>query len=207
MLRRKGYNYYEMFKKVAEHACEASQMLQTTIDNYKLEGLSRKITEIHNIEHTADAEKHEMIRHLLKEFLPPIEREDIIRLAEQVDNVVDSIEEILMRLYMYNIKSIRHESFEFVKIISRCTETLKELMREFPNFRKSATIHKYIVELNDMEEEGDRLYTAALRRLYVESQDPIEVIAWTQVFECFENCCDVCEEVADIVESIIMKNI
>jgi len=196
-----------MFKKVADYAYEASQMLQTTIDNYKVEGLSRKITEIHNIEHNADAEKHEMLRRLLKEFLPPIEREDIIRLADQLDNVVDSIEEILMRLYMYNIKSIRHESFEFVRIISRCTETLKELMHEFPNFRKSSTIHKYIVELNDMEEEGDRLYTAALRRLYVESQDPIEVIAWTQVFECFENCCDVCEEVADIVESIIMKNI
>ncbi|SFQ22567.1 DUF47 domain-containing protein [Caldicoprobacter faecalis] len=207
MLGRKGYNYYEVFKKMAEHAYDASQMLQSTIDNYKIEGLSRKITEIHNIEHTADAEKHEMMRHLLKEFLPPIEREDIIRLVEQIDNVVDSIEEILMRLYMYNIKSIRHESFEFVKIISRCTATLKELMLEFPNFRKSTTIHKYIVELNDMEEEGDRLYTAALRRLYVESQDPIEIIAWTQVFECFENCCDVCEDVADIVESIIMKNI
>ncbi|MBM7583152.1 putative phosphate transport protein (TIGR00153 family) [Caldicoprobacter guelmensis] len=207
MLGKRGYNYYEMFKKVAGYACEASQMLQTTIDNYKVEVLSRKITEIHNIEHTADAEKHEMLRHLLKEFLPPIEREDIIRLAEQVDNVVDSIEEILMRLYMYNIKSIRHESYEFVKIISKSTATLRELMNEFPHFRKSSTIHKYIVELNDMEEEGDRLYTAALRRLYVESQDPIEVIAWTQVFECFENCCDVCEEVADIVESIIMKNI
>ncbi|MFS8500757.1 MAG: DUF47 family protein [Caldicoprobacter sp.] len=207
MLRRKGYDYYAMFKKVAERACEASQMLQSTIDNYKIEGLSQKIAEIHNIEHAADAEKHEMLRHLLKEFLPPIEREDIIRLADQLDNVVDSIEEILMRLYMYNIKSIRHESIEFVRIISRCTQTLRELMHEFHNFRKSSTIHKYIVELNDMEEEGDRLYTAALRRLYVEAQDPIEVIAWTQVFECFENCCDVCEEVADIVESIIMKNI
>ena len=108
---------------------------------------------------------------------------------------------------MYNIKTIRDEAFEFVKIIKSSTDTMKQMMDEFPNFRKSSSIHKYIVEINDKEEEGDRLYTAAMRRLYIESDDPVEIVVWTQVFQCLEDCCDACEDVADIVESIIMKNI
>ena len=148
-----------------------------------------------------------MMKNLLKEFLPPIEREDIIQLADQIDNVTDSIEDIALRLYMYNIKTIRDEAFEFVKIIKSSTDTMKQMMDEFPNFRKSSSIHKYIVEINDKEEEGDRLYTAAMRRLYIESDDPVEIVVWTQVFQCLEDCCDACEDVADIVESIIMKNI
>ncbi|NLO82634.1 MAG: DUF47 family protein [Clostridiales bacterium] len=207
MLRRRGYNYYEVFQKMVNYACEAAEMLRGIIDNYKADTLSRKIVDMHKIEHTADLEKHAMMKNLLKEFLPPIEREDIIQLAEQIDNATDCIEEVAMRLYMYNIKTIRDEAFEFVKIITSSTETMKQMMGEFPNFRKSSNIHKYIVEMNDKEEEGDRLYTAAMRRLYVESEDPVEIMTWTQVFQCLEDCCDACEDVADIVESIIMKNI
>lgn len=207
MIRKKGYNYYEAFQKMVSYTCEASEMLRSIIDNYKADALSRQIVEMHKIEHTADLEKHDMMENLLKEFLPPIEREDIIQLAEQIDSATDCIEEIVMRLYMYNIATIRDEAYEFVRIISSCANTMKQMMDEFPNFRRSKSMHKYIVEINDMEEEGDRLYTAAMRRLYIESADPVEIMVWTQVFQCLEDCCDACEDVADIVESIIMKNI
>jgi len=207
MIRKKGYNYYEAFQKMVSYTCEASEMLRSIIDNYKADALSRQIVEMHKIEHTADLEKHDMMKNLLKEFLPPIEREDIIQLAEQIDSATDCIEEIVMRLYMYNIATIRDEAYEFVRIISSCANTMKQMMDEFPNFRRSKSMHKYIVEINDMEEEGDRLYTAAMRRLYIESADPVEIMVWTQVFQCLEDCCDACEDVADIVESIIMKNI
>ena len=207
MIRKRGYNYYEVFQRMVSHSCEASEMLRSIIDNYKVDTLSRRIVDMHKIEHSADLEKHAMMKNLLKEFLPPIEREDIIQLADQIDNVTDSIEEIALRLYMYNIKTIRDEAFEFVKIIKSSTDTMKQMMDEFPNFRKSSSIHKYIVEINDKEEEGDRLYTAAMRRLYIESDDPVEIVVRTQVFQCLEDCCDACEDVADIVESIIMKNI
>ncbi len=207
MIRKKGYNYYEAFQKMVSYTCEASEMLRSIIDNYKADALSRQIVEMHKIEHTADLEKHDMMENLLKEFLPPIEREDIIQLAEQIDSATDCIEEIVMRLYMYNIATIRDEAYEFVRIISSCANTMKQIMDEFPNFRRSKSMHKYIVEINDMEEEGDRLYTAAMRRLYIESADPVEIMVWTQVFQCLEDCCDACEDVADIVESIIMKNI
>ena len=207
MIRKKGYNYYEAFQKMVSYTCEASEMLRSIIDNYKADALSRQIVEMHKIEHTADLEKHDMMENLLKEFMPPKEREDTIQLAEQTDSATDCIEEIVMRLYMYNIATIRDEAYEFVRIINSCANTMKQMMDEFPNFRRSKSMHKYIVEINDMEEEGDRLYTAAMRRLYIESADPVEIMVWTQVFQCLEDCCDACEDVADIVESIIMKNI
>ena len=110
MIRKKGYNYYEAFQKMVSYTCEASEMLRSIIDNYKADALSRQIVEMHKIEHTADLEKHDMMENLLKEFLPPIEREDIIQLAEQIDSATDCIEEIVMRLYMYNIATIRDEA-------------------------------------------------------------------------------------------------
>ena len=207
MIRKRGYNYYEVFQRMVSHSCEASEMLRSIIDNYKVDTLSRRIVDMHKIEHSADLEKHAMMKNLLKEFLPPIEREDIIQLADQIDNVTDSIEEIALRLYMYNIKTIRDEAFEFVKIIKSSTDTMKQMMDEFPNFRKSSSLHKYILEISYEEDEGARLYIAAMRRLYIESDDPVEIVVWTQVFQCLEDCCDACEDVADIVESIIMKNI
>lgn len=207
MLRKKGYNYYDTFAKMVDYSCEAAEMLRNTVENFNTDELSQKIVEMHEIEHAADVEKHTMMKNLVKEFLPPIEREDIIRLVEQIDDVTDTIEDVLMRLYMYNIKTIRHETFEFIEVVSKCCIKLRKMMDEFPSFRRTKKIHEYIVKINNMEEEGDKIYTAAMRRLYVECENAIEIMAWTQVFQCLEDCCDACEDVADTVESIVMKNI
>ncbi len=79
-------------------------------------------------------------------------------------------------------------------------------MEDFQNFRKSSTIHDNIVEINRLEEDGDRLYTEAVRSLYVNCTDPVETVAWTELFDRLESCCDACEHVANVVESVIMKN-
>ena len=83
---------------------------------------------------------------------------------------------------------------------------LKKIMREFYNYKKSAEIQKLIININDLEEEGDRLYFSTLRNLYTTSKDPIELMTWTDTLKYFEKCCDACESVANLVESVIMKN-
>ncbi len=207
MRRKKGYDYYGMFISMAEHACNMSESLQDIVKDFNIEELPSEMVELHKIEHAADAETHEMMENLAKEFLPPIEREDIIVLTQQLDDVVDSIEDILLRLYMYNVREIRDEAMEFMDIIVRCCKEIRRMMEEFPSFRKSNKIHEYIVEINHLEEEGDELYIEAIRKLYVEHGDVMNIIIWTQIFQCFEDCCDVCEDVSETVESIIMKNI
>jgi uncharacterized protein Yka (UPF0111/DUF47 family) len=79
-------------------------------------------------------------------------------------------------------------------------------MDEFPNFKKSETLMQHIITLNTLEEEGDRLYMAAMRRLHTQTTDPVEIIAWREVYEFLEKCCDACEHAADVVESVVMKN-
>lgn len=207
MRRKKGYDYYAMFIDMTDYACQIAKRLQSIIGDFQVNNLSREIPQVHEIEHSADAKTHEMMENLVKEFLPPIEREDIIALTQELDDVVDAIEDILLRLYMYNVEEIRPEAIEFMDIIVRSCEKMKKMMEEFHSFRKSRKIHEYIVEVNNMEEEGDKLYVEAMRRLYVEEEDIMETVVWTQIFQCFEDCCDACEEVAETVETIIMKNV
>ena len=79
-------------------------------------------------------------------------------------------------------------------------------MQEFADFKKSKTLHGLIVEINALEEEGDRVYMEIMRRLHSEVTDPLEIIAWREIYNYLEKCCDACEHVADVVESVMMKN-
>ena len=101
---------------------------------------------------------------------------------------------------------IKPEAVAFTKVIIRCCQALKEVMEEFCDFQKSKTLHGLIIEINALEEEGDRLFIDSMRKLHTEEEDPIQIIAWREIYSYLEKCCDACEHVADIVESVIMKN-
>ncbi|MBM6838158.1 DUF47 family protein, partial [Clostridium saudiense] len=157
-------------------------------------------------EHNADIKKHEMINKLSKEFITPIERGDIIELASEIDNVTDAIEDVLARIYMFNISVMREEALEFSNLIVRICNETSALIKEFRNFKKSSEIGKLIININELEEEGDRIYTRSIKGFYSSIMDPIRFITWKETFEYFEKCCDACEHVADAIESVIMKN-
>ena len=181
-------------------------MLEENLANFDVNRLSENLDELHKIEHDADKKKHEMMAVLLKAFITPIEREDIILLSQSIDEVTDQIEDVLIRIYINNVHTIRPEALQFTKVIIRCCKVLKEIMEEFANFKKSKTLHGLIIEINALEEEGDRLFIDSMRRLHTEVTDPLEIIAWREIYNFLEKCCDACEHVADAVESVIMKN-
>lgn len=206
MARKNEYNYFDKFVKLSEYCCASAELLDEIIQNFKIGELNTRMKEMHDIEHAADIEGHEIMRKLSVEFITPIEREDIVALIHKIDDVTDSIEDVLLHAYMYNIKSLRSEALEFSKIIVKSCEALKRTLIEFRNFRKSKEIHKCIVEINKLEEEGDAIYIEAIRRLHMMSKDPLEIMSWTEGFNRLEKCCDACEEAVNLVESIIMKN-
>ena len=169
-------------------------------DSYYFQNfIEDKLDELHRIEHDADKKKHEMMAVLVKAFITPIEREDIILLSQSIDEVTDKIEDVLIRIYINNVQQIRPEALAFIKVIIRCCEALKEV-------RKSKTLHGLIIEINALEEEGDSLFIDSMRSLHAEVTDPIKIIAWREIYVYLEKCCDACEHVADVVESVIMKN-
>ncbi len=203
---KRDFNYFEAFVQLVDYSCQSAEILDTSLKRFDHQGLAEMMTNLHGIEHAADMGKHDMMNRLAREFISPIEREDIIELGQEIDNVTDSIEDVLMGIYMYNIQVIRPEALDFVDVIVQCCNALKKTMEDFQNFRKSTTIHDSIVEINRLEEVGDRLYTEAVRSLYLNCQDPIETVSWTEIFDRLESCCDACEHVANVVESVIMKN-
>lgn len=206
MARRKEFDYFGMFIRAAEYSAQAADMLHKVMEEYDPDSLKDRMKEMHAVEHAADIAKHEMNRALARAFITPIEREDIMLLTQELDDVTDLIEDVLLRLYMFNVLSVREEALDFSTMIYRCCEAMEEMMREFRNFRKSGSISEKIVEINRLEEEADALYTKAVRRLYLSSKDPVELMVWSEIFDRMERCCDTCEHVANLVESIIMKN-
>jgi len=203
----KGKNpYFDDFIAMSGFSCEAAQFLKETLADFNPETLPERREKMHKIEHSADEVKHTMIKRLAKEFVSPIEREDIINLANELDDVTDKIDDFLIRMYMYNIKSVRSEVFDFADIIMRCCKALQMATVEFPNFHKSTTLKQMIIDVNTTEEEGDAIYIKAMRRLYVEETDPVLIAVWSELFDRLEDCCDSCEHVADAIEIVVMKN-
>lgn len=206
MAHKLSKSYYDIFVEMVDYSCKAAAMLQESLCNFRKDTLPEKMQEIHKIEHSADILQHQTTNRLAKEFITPIEREDIILLASAIDDVTDHIEDVLMRAYMFNIQTVRQEAQGLSSVITQCCQGLKSMMQEFHNFRKSSSIQQLIVNINRLEEEGDTIYTEAMRNLYVNEKNPVKIITWSQMFEQLEKCCDKCEDVADVVNCVIMKN-
>ena len=207
MKKQRSNEYFEGFVTGMESACKAAEYLENLVEHFDSEKLAEQIDEIHVIEHEADINKHKLMQKLAKEFITPIEREDIILLLQQIDNVTDFIEDVVRKMFMYNTKAMRSEALEFAAIIKLCCYESRDALKELPGFqRNSERLEQAIVKVNDYEEQGDRLYCAAMRRLYCEDTDAKERITWTKLFDWMEACCDACEDVMESVELVVMKN-
>lgn len=207
MKKARTNEYFEGFVFGMESACKAAEYLEYVVEHYDPEKLDEQVIEMHAIEHEADLNKHKLMQKLAKEFITPIEREDIIMLLQQIDNVTDFIEDVVRKMFMYNAKSMRHEALEFATIIKQCCYESRDALKELPGFqRNSERLATAIVKVNDYEEQGDRLYCAAMRRLYCENAESLERITWTKLFDWMEACCDACEDVMESVELVVMKN-
>jgi predicted phosphate transport protein (TIGR00153 family) len=205
-MAKKDNNYFNMFSDIAGDAIIAAHQLEKTVKNYNSDKIEKLNKTMHEIEHGADLKKHEMMKMLVAEFITPIEREDIATLSYMLDNVLDNIEEVYQMFFMFNVKEMRSEAIDFVDLIVRATEAMKACFDEFENFRKSDLIAKKIVEVNVIEEIADSLYFKTVRELFTKEKDPMHVMVWLRLFDGFERICDECEDVADTIGSVIMKN-
>jgi uncharacterized protein len=206
MSKKAGTFYFNNFVESAAISCEAAEMLKSVLINFDVNKLEAQKVQLHEIEHKGDNTRHELIRKLVSAFITPIERDDLTKLSQNLDDVTDAIEDILIRIYMTNITQIRPDSIDFAELVVHCCNTMKEMLEEFSNFKKSKKLKDLIIELNRLEEVGDDKYVRCMRNLHTTCTDPIEVIAWREIYDIFERCCDTCENVADILESIAIGN-
>lgn len=205
-MRKKNTDYFNSFMQLVNYSSLAAAHLHGVLSDYAPEKLPARLEEIHEIEHSADMEKHIVMKRLAREFITPIERGDIITLMNEIDNVTDSIEDTELKLYTYNISDIRREAVSMSEIIIACCDVLSSAVAEFRNFRRSEKLQPFLTEVKNLEENADKVYTAAVRRLYTERSGPHELAGWTRIFEKLEKCCDTCAHVSDMIEVIALKN-
>ncbi|NLA81928.1 MAG: DUF47 family protein [Clostridiaceae bacterium] len=204
--KRKKKNYFEMLRDLASYTERAALYLADCLEDYQPQDLSHSLKEMHDIEHGSDLALHQLNQNLAREFITPIERQDIFSIANMIDDVTDAVEDVLMQLFMLNIQELREEAQEFTRVILACARELILILEEFENFRKSNQIHRNIIEINDLEEEADEVYVRSIRRLYEDGEDPVTLLTWTEIFRSLENCCDDFESVSQTIEHVIMKN-
>lgn len=206
MARNSNNYYYDSFYSLMDFPCQGAETLDDIIEHISDKDLNDRLMEIHAIEHNGDVAKYAVMKKLVDEFITPIEREDIVALIARIDDIMDAIEDVVRLLSMYNIKKIRREAFEFTPVIAESCNVLRVTLAEFKNFRKSKVLKECFVKINELEERGDVIHYESIRNLFKESNNPIEVFTWTNIFEALENCCDACKEVSELVEMIMMKN-
>ncbi|MDR1263436.1 MAG: DUF47 family protein [Oscillospiraceae bacterium] len=204
--KRHPYDYFSYFVECAELVGKIAEFLDDAINHFDPRKVSDWARDMHHIENEADNLKHEMIKRLSREFISPIEREDIVALAEKLDSSIDTVEDVMQNIYIHNVEAIRSEAVTFTKLIVKCSHALLEATREFKNFKKSRTVIEHVIEVNTIESDADRLFTQSMRRLFTEETDARTLLIWSTMFNTLEACLDAFEDTADIIESIIMKN-
>ena len=205
MKKKKEEFYYKNLYDCVECSYKAAIFLKKEMENYKKEKVGEKLDEMHEFEQKADSKKHKMMSVLSGAFITPIEREDLIALSNYLDDITDAVEEILLEIYMSNTDNIRKDVFPMINVLLDCIATLGDVIKELKNFKHSKVIEKYIIKVNDLEEQADKLFVNNMHNLHMES-DILTIVIWRKIYECIEKCVDTCEHAADIVTTVIMKN-
>lgn len=194
-------NFFKLFDESAYNIHKAAILMKEMVDNYSL--AEAKAKEIFDVEYEGDRITHEIIRTLNKTFITPIDREDIYNLASKLDDILDFIEGVTDRLIIYKIEEPTPECCKLVEIILRMSEVITW---SISNLKELGHVYDHCIEINRLENEADRITRDAIVRLFEEEKDPIAVIKWKEIYEKLEDTTDSCEDVANILESIVLKN-
>ena len=199
-------DYFKMIEQQVSYCVEASEMLEAILSNYSAGSIAGQQEKMHSIEQKAEELHHEILTKLSVEFITPIDQEDILHLVQIIDDITDELDEVVLEFYMYNIETMPDYAVDISRIVSRCVKDLYEAAAELKNFKKPDKLRKLLVSVNTTEGQADAIYVEAIHKLFASSVDAKTLIGTKMVYESLENCCDLCEHAADVIEQIIIKN-
>jgi len=201
-------NYFKQLYKTSHYAVELSNTLGTMLNSLPM--TNENAITLHKMEHEADIRNDELIDNLYKEFLPPIERDDLMNLVYSLDDVIDAIEDVGVRLFMLRITGLKPEAKEVISVIAEMSLALEKAFGELHNFKKPKTIYPYLKEIGQLEEKGDQIYRGAVRKLFDEAENTVkstmDIMKWRELFEIMESACTAFENAANRIQDTIMKN-
>ena len=193
--------FFDLFEEAGRNIVQSGEILENMLDRWPDHGeLAREIV---ICEQEGDRITHDIVQRLNSTFVTPIEREDILDLASALDDIVDFIEEVADYLALYRIEAPMEQAQQLARILH---ESARQVAGAIPRLRRFDDIRHYTVEINRLENEGDRVVRQALASLFERGIDPMLVIRWKDIFERLEDAIDACETTANILEGIVIKN-
>lgn len=205
MAKRKN-DYFLLTTEQIDYCVQASALIKEMFEAYSTESVLDHKEKIHKLEHLADEARHDIISRLAVEFITPIDQEDILQLVQIIDDITDSLDEVVLECYMLRISEAPQHALELASKVNECVCALSDAVKELKNFKKPEKLHELLVNVNTIEGEADALYVQANYNLFDDGVDVKKIIRDKSIYECLENCCDLCEHASDIIEQIVMKN-
>jgi predicted phosphate transport protein (TIGR00153 family) len=196
-------SFFHLFEKASETLLQAGRLLVETTEDFN--GLAEKARKMERLEHDADQIVHEIRARLHRTFITPIDREDIHQLASAMDDVLDFIEATTERFVLYKVSSIPLPARQLAQVIAAQVEEIHHIIAQLRNLGQQ-DILKRCIEINRLENEGDRLLREAVAALFESRADPLEVMKWRELYELLEQATDKAEDVAVVIEGIVLKN-
>ena len=200
----KEEKFFNHFEELVDKIEDGVKLYLEILANYK--SSEPKVSQLKEIEHDADHITHVIYNKMHTTFITPLDREDIYALANKMDSILDLVEATAIRMYLYKIKNTTPEIVEMAHVLEKAVALVKKIVYDLKDKKKVKEIIANCVEINTLENEGDYILRRAIAHLFEKEEDPFELIKWKEIYERLEESLDMCEDVSNIVEGIVIKN-
>lgn len=199
----KEMKFFDLFDQQATNAVETAALFKKLVQTGGFDDAG--VQRIRDLEHEGDTVTHEIIDTLNRTFVTPFDREDIHALACELDDITDMIQAISTRMKLYKLTEPDPDLIQFAEVIEQSTRAVAKAVGGLREIKRPRRILDYCIEINRLENVGDQLRETAITKLFDRAQDPLLVIKWKEIYEVAETTLDKCEDVANIVEAILVK--
>jgi len=200
----KEEKFFDIFEEASANVLKTACAFRDLVAHWS--PTSDKIKLIHDLEHEGDRMTHEVIDKLNRTFITPLDREDIHSLTTELDDVVDIIQATMDRMVLFRITATTPALLKMAEVLVQSTEALDKAIKSLRDLKHTRRTLDFCIEVNRLENEGDKYLKAALEELFNNPHDVLNVIKWKEIYEAAEFATDKCEDVANVIESIIVKN-
>ena len=199
MPREEGF--FDLFAKQADNVVVGAKALQQMLSQYT--GVPEQVQSVKAIEHEGDEITHGILTKLNQTFITPFDREDIHELCSQIDDVIDLIDAAASRFVLYRVDKVREGTLDLVKVLVSASVEVSSAVHSLSTPEKAL---KHCIEINRYENESDRICRTLIAKLFDEETNPVQIIKWKEIFEVIETAVDKCEDVANVIEGVILKS-
>jgi predicted phosphate transport protein (TIGR00153 family) len=197
-------SFFSLFEQQGKKTVEGCRALLAMVENPT--NLEIQAERVKQIEHECDEITHAVVQALHKTFITPIDRNDIYTLITRMDDIMDLVEAASERLSLYELRTMTSEVAELASCLVTSAEHVLGAVTGIRDLKRDNGIQEHLVEINRLENVADKILRSALARLFREEKYPISVIKWKEIYETLESATDRCEDVANIIEGVVLEN-